>query len=354
MSDATWSFFDATIKLLRQPRRGDSKQPTLWPSEAAALITNKYDEEVIVGRCRRATFFRYLIEKKKFHDTPTPLDDLIKELKTEKLEVDDYLRFIWAQGNLYEDYIIQTAKKMGVFLGTQEAVYIKEHNISGKVDVEIFDPETGLRSIIEVKSVISMGANEVLGTPAQRRNGQVGKPKHSHMMQIALYLWKRCQTHAEEYTYGRLLYGARDTGRCAEYMIDIREDETTGLHWVWYRAIHPHKLSWSRSALTIEAICEEYDYVDESAKLCNIPDRDYELTYTEDRVELLYQRGKLNRTETKRYEKYRDRGAENAALLAAGKPPLRELKPLVKGDWQCKRCDWKNVCYDKNDNSAKL
>ena len=164
-----WSFYKQVTKSLRRPRPGDARFPTLWPSEASAIV-EKNGRSQVVGACRRSTFFRYLSASHAYYEFEDAIyDEIVKHLKDLEVPVSDYMLFIWEQGNLYEDFVIKQAKNIGVFDSEQGPIYIKSHNVSGKRDVEVYDPLTGKLVICEVKSVYGFGANVVLGTPAVRK-----------------------------------------------------------------------------------------------------------------------------------------------------------------------------------------
>ena len=184
-----WSFAEHITDYMSRPRLGNQKHPTLWPSEATAIIKEGETEEVI-GKCRRSRFFRYLYDCYHY-DTEkySHYKNLIDQIDREKEPTDPYLRWIWKQGDLYEEYCLQTAKESGVYIADQNQVYIPKYNVSGKIDIVTINPETGKYKIVECKSVYGFNANIVLGTPSQRKRGEMGVPKTNYLMQLGLYQW---------------------------------------------------------------------------------------------------------------------------------------------------------------------
>jgi ribosomal protein S8 len=62
----------------------------------------------------------------------------------------------------------------------------------------------------------------------------------------------------------------------------------------------------------------------ENLKSDTPPPREFDLRYSDDKAERLFNMGELSKT------KYNEHG----------KKPLAEI-----GDWNCSYCDWKGVCY---------
>jgi hypothetical protein len=76
-----------------------------------------------------------------------------------------------------------------------------------------------------------------------------------------------------------------------------------------------------------------------------IPPRDYELKYSEERIEQMYQDGLLGKVDTAQHEKRKKQIEEGKS---------RVVKAVEKGDWQCRFCDYKNVCYDRDQQPVEL
>lgn len=334
MSD--WAFIEHVTDYLTKPRIGDQRHPTLWPSEASAEITNEFNEKVVIGKCRRATFFRYLQDNFRFYDKYNFYSALVDEISLKKLPPDRYMRWIWKAGELYEEYLINLAKSSGVFIGEQIPIYIKSHNVSGKIDLRVINPVTHKLTDVEAKSVYGHGGNYTLGTPSARRKGQLGTPRDSNMMQIGIYNWWTSSAN-DSFESSRLVYGARDTGRYAEYLIHTEKDENDDLTYIYYTNNAPNQGDAVKTAITIDNILEQYASTQRHLDSGEIPERDYELAYDEDRIDLMLERGQLNKAETERHTKRQK--------WKAGEHP-RKIKLIEKGDWQCRLCSFKNICYE--------
>lgn len=336
MTSNNWSFIEHATNHLLRPRLGDSKAPTLWPSQSTALIVNDYNEEEVVGACRRSTWFRYMTDWHKYDpSTYSIYDQLAEEVKVKSIPPDKYMLWIWRAGELYEDYLINIAKESGVYIGGQIQVYIPEYNISGKIDILTINPRTHKYSIVEAKSVYGHGGNAVLGTQGQRSKGQLGEPRSGNLMQTAIYDWWMASKD-EQYEDSRLVYGGRDTGRYAEYLVSTKENQENKETNIYYKGIAPNETTKIKSKITINSILQQAKYIHQSVEGGHMPQRDYDLKYDEETIDKMYERDELGKTDKERYEKRKE--------WLAGKRK-RETKALVKGAWQCNYCKYKNVCY---------
>jgi hypothetical protein len=350
---SNWSTLEHITQHLQRPRFGDSKHPTLWPSEGSAIIKNEYDEDIVVGKCRRAAYFRYAVDNYKFYEKYKYLKPLVENIGLKYQKPEPYTYWIWKAGDLYEEYCIQAAKESGIYISDQVPIYLKEHNISGKIDLQVINPNSCKYRLCEVKSVYGFGANYVLGTQTRWNNQSLGTPRDSNLIQIALYHFHRAMNDSQ-FEASSLLYGARDTGRFAEYSVVTQLDED-GTTYIYYKGIAPFETPTVKSPITIDSILNDgYKYIVDHLLSSRIPCRDYEIKYSPEKIALLYERGKLNKTETTQIDKIKKRKEDNIERIAEGKKPLKELKSVQKDDWQCRFCNYKQVCYDKNNQPLDL
>ena len=329
----TWSFIKHISQYLERPKLGEQKAPTLWPSSATANV-----DGTILGKCRRQSYFRFARDSYYFDKKYEHLEPLVNIINQHKSPPNKYLRWIWIQGELYEEYCVNMAKESGVFIAGQTSVYIPGYNISGKLDLVVINPETTKMHIVEVKSVYGFNANSVLGTEAQHKKNLIGTPRDSHLMQIGIYQWWYANNN-ENFGPGLLTYGARDTGRYAEYLITVEKGEDD-LDYIFYQGHTPITTAKVNSGIAIQSILENYKIVSSSAnsKTITIPPPDYELFYSEEKIDQLYEDGLLSKTDKTQYEKRQKQITEGKTRL---------VKAVQKGDWQCRFCDYKDMCTDE-------
>jgi hypothetical protein len=338
---AEWLFMNHVAARLDRERPGDARFPTLWPSEATAVV-----DDNIYGQCRRKTFFRYVKAQREW-GVPTleRWDKLLAFIKENWIPFDAYNMFTFAQGNLYEDFLIEQAKNIGVYVDDQVPVYIRSHNISGKVDIQIINPDTGKYELVECKSVYGFGGTFSIGALPSFKypQGKPGEPKDSHVMQLACYHWWMASKN-EAYGRSRLVYGDRGTGQHGEYEVWTEEVEN-GPTKIFYRQRYPYAGEAVETKFTLQDVLDGYENSHIASRDETIPPRDFDRVWDEARLAEIYATGELNKTDSTQYEKVMARRAENAELVAIGEKPKQELKQLVKGDWQCNYCNAAKTCY---------
>ena len=334
-----WSFIQHATDHLSKPRFGEQKQPTLWPSSATVEVEGK-----IIGKCRRQNFFRYAKDNYAFSDKYEHLKDIYELVTSNTIPTSVYMQWIWRAGELYEQYCIDLAKESGVYIAEQVNIYIPDFNVSGKIDLIAINPETSKYHIIEVKSVYGFNANSVLGTDARRRDGSLGTPRESHLMQIGLYQSWYANTNPD-FAEGLLVYGARDTGKYGEFLVTVELDEEDGKHYIHYEPNTPFIGPKVNTGMSIENILINYKLVEDALISKEVPDRDYDLLYSQERIEEMYQNGELGKTDKTQHEKRKQQ-------ILDGKK--RVVKAVEKGDWQCRLCEYRNICYDENSEPKQL
>lgn len=350
-----YSFMEHITDNMLKPQMGDPREPTLWPSEG--MVTVKENGETIAyGKCRREVFFRYLTSKYDYKDLDPGYNNLVGLLKKEAKAPDRYMLWIWRMGEIFEDYIIALAKEAGTFIATQVPLYVKSHKISGKIDLIIINPETGKLSIVECKSIYGFNSQTVLGKPAERAKGRMGTPKESNLLQIATYQYHVKYGNREDgflsaskIEEARLVYGSRDTGVYGEFLVDVEEDGT--IKYKFNGPIVSDK--WIISPYNILNAYQQYAFILDSIETKTIPERDYQLIYDQKKIDDLAKNKKLNKTDQEKYDKIEARKLENIERVSDGLKPKVELKALELGDWQCDRCKYANICYNRETNETK-
>lgn len=335
----SWSFIKHVTDYMTRPRFGQQKAPTLWPSSATGTKTTG-----LTGKCKRQAFFRYATDSYLFYDNLSDYEKFYNHVVENKLPTSTYSQWIFRQGDLYEDHCINLAKEAGVFIDTQINVYIPRYNVSGKIDLIVINPETSQYHVVEVKSVYGFNANSVLGTDAQHKRGLMGEPRESHLMQLGIYQWWFANNN-ENFGPGLLVYGSRDTGRHGEYYVTVEKNEEDGLEYIYYQGIAPVITQKVNSGISLKSIMENYASIITALENREIPERGFDLLYSQDKIKELYDAGELSKADTAQYEKRKKQ-------LEEGKS--RVVKAVEKGDWQCRLCEYKEICYDKSANPKEL
>ncbi len=348
-----WSLTDHITKHMSKPRLGDARAPSLWPSDASAVLTDALGHTYVEGACRRHTFLRYTKDKYIFdnqtNDTYKPLVEEVYALQTEP---EKYMRWIWTAGNLFEEFIIEQAKQSGVYVASQVQIVIPGWNIVGKLDLIVSNPTTGNLIAQEVKSVYGYFAEkEIIGTSAMRSRKILGTPKSSNLMQAAIYNW-HLKPRMPQLEDTRLLYGDRGTGKDAEFSVQTYQG-SDGLTHISYQGVSPFVSAAVESPITIDNIMTQYQYVLDHHAKGILPPRDFDLTYNESQIDHLYQLEELSKSDKTDYEKFLARKEENRQRIEQGQKPKKELKLPEVAHWACSRCEMVNFCYDVKTNTPR-
>lgn len=373
-----FSVMDHVSNWLMRPRLGDDKPPSFWPSSAAALGS----DNVVYGTCRRKIFLQYLKTVVQYSQKSDGRYDfwnsILEELKESSTSESKYMHWIWEQGNLFEDHVLDLVKESGLFVATQVQVYIPEYNVSGKIDCIAFNALTSKNIITEIKSVYGMNGDKTIGTEWERTHNQSGTPRDYNLMQLAIYQYHYAD---DSFDYGQLIYGDRGTGRYATYQVDV--NKTTGA--IRYRSIDPNFLEWVTVPYTIFDVLNNYKYLQQSIDAGSIPDRDFQLVYDDatmikminesftistldkddDIIEkylsledfiaagkdskirkfLLTPKGKttITKTVSEQFVKWLDRKTNQN----------KEIKKPVEGSFHCAYCNYSGFCFNADGTPKK-
>lgn len=314
---SVFSIIDAVDEHLSKPRSNlredQGRQPhRYWPSEASVEFIEN-NERKVLGRCIRAVAYSHLDIEATDPTDPRGLR-------------------ILSVGKVVEELEIQWAKDAG-FYYDNNVKFQHEHQdiiVSGEVDMFIKTPDGTIEGI-EFKS--GYGYNfekEVFGSLRS-----AGYPKADNLMQTMLYLDHFKNKGITTFT---LVYVNRGDMTRTEHRVNLVTDDSQPgqTHWKYEAPMEPTlarvqskmKKSKTRHTTTerrfsVTDIYNRYLALDDSLKKDMVPARDYEKSYSREKIERKYKAKEIGKT---KYEKYQKTGA-----------------PI--GDWQCLYCKYKEMCY---------
>jgi len=333
--------FEVALDSLRQGKYRESLggKTGVNPTGASAWMLNERGEKTLVGKCLRQVWY----SKKKVPRTNP---------------ANDNSQFIFMMGNMAEEGLQDAWRKAGVLL--EENAKIRKNiaknpdtddeiMLSGEVDAIVrwsemrtgddgvprmhIDPTKAIG--IEVKSKYGYGAKMVMNGN-KTSTYEHGFPQIEHLMQTALYLHMRKtfeEFHDVEIPYFVICYIGRDNGLHKSFRVELSDgyDGRIIVKDMNGNELKPKvekSLEWGVQArpieLTLDMMRERYYEQLENLKKDTPPPREFDLRYSDDKAERLFNAGELSKT------KYNEHG----------KKPLAEI-----GDWNCSYCDWKGVCY---------
>ena len=333
--------FAVAIDALRQGKYRESLggKTGVNPTGASAIMKDERGEDKLVGKCLRQVWY----SKKRVPRTNP---------------ANDNAQFIFMMGHMAEHGLHEAWGKAGVLLEANSKIRKNiaknpdtddEIMLSGEVDAilrwsemktgddgvprMVIDPKKAIG--IEVKSKWGYGAKMVMnGTKTSTY--EHGYPQIEHLMQTALYLHMRKtweEFHDVEIPYFVICYVARCNGLHKSFRVELSDgyDGRIIVKDMAGNILKPRiekSLEWNVTArpmdLTIDMMRERYYKQMDNLKKDTAPPRDFDLRYSDEKAERLFNMGDLSKT------KYNEHG----------KKPLAEI-----GDWNCSYCDWKGVCY---------
>lgn len=265
------------------------KEEFFYPTEASVELEPEHPgEKNIIGTCMRAAYYRYS-----------------GEFTGEAYSV--YTHWIFLTGKAIEAELIEIWKQMGLWIDNNIKFRSKEHHISGEIDVVIKD-QNGKPVPVEIKTYYGYEATkEICGNPFKGINGQ---PKDQHLLQALLYLY----FHQNIFERVILIYVDKVCKNNAEFIITVvKEGEST------FPAIN----GIVQRRFCVEDILARYALLRKFVVTKQLPDRDFELEYSTEKIERLWKEKKISKTKYEAWQK--------------GKTTV--------GDWNCRYCRYSSECY---------
>ena len=309
------------------------------PTGASALMEDERGEEVLVGKCLRQVWY-----SKNHVPKTNPATDNNKMMFMVGNSVESELQKMWAGAGVLLGSNIKLRKNIAKNPKTDPEIML-----SGEVDAlirlsEWRNDEHGVprqhisptKAIgIEVKTKYGFfGKAQIMG--AKTSTYEHGFPQIEHLMQTALYLHTRKaleEYHDVEIPYFVLVYVLRDNGIHKSFRVELEDgyDGRIIVKDMDGNELKPKSelsLEWGVQVrpmnLTIDMMRERFLKHIENMKSDPPPPRDFDLRYSDEKAERLFEKGVLSKTKKAKHEKN----------------SMEEI-----GDWNCSYCDWKGVCY---------
>jgi CRISPR/Cas system-associated exonuclease Cas4 (RecB family) len=272
---------------------------SLYPSEASVVYPVPGGSMKTEGKCLRSVYYRIIGE-----EVPT--------------QADPYSEWIFATGKGVENILIEYWKCMGIWVDNNVKFFDAKRNISGEIDVILSEPDGTLFGV-ECKSFAGYSATkEVIGN-----FHQPGKPKTSQLLQTLIYV-DLCR-ELGIIDYFKMIYYARDSGQRREYNISLTED---GGQW------RPTIDGIIDYRFTMQDVYDRYALLNDYVENKILPPRDYELVYSDEKIEGLNKLGEIAKT---KYDKCKNNHEKN---------------PI--GDWECRYCNYCKVCWQKSATTTEI
>lgn len=297
--------------LIRSNRLSTANYPS-----GASIKVNRGGQNLVYGGCLRAEYYRKTGEPREGDINPDwEISARLGEKYQELLE------------ELFDEYSIRMGLQK---IAIEYPFYADETNLSGRTDMLYWDIAKQEIIGVEVKSVGDWKAGKTMLKPAEE-----------HVMQAMLYLdWFRQKLEDNSQIPGwYIVYMARSES----WNLKKREHGSpfTGI-WDFFITLDSNDCPVIHGANTTETwedfplaeIVKRFDQSTEYFENKILPDRDYDLVYTEEKIASLYKLGMvpLKKDQTK-IEKWLKNGAVPGDL------------DLEMGDFECKACPYQSKCW---------
>jgi len=349
-----WQTLDRSIA--NQPAR-IRHDINLYPSESSAKIKNEYDEDIVVGGCLRKSWFRAMIQRMEATSVKPNLDHVLaaepftpKELwkfslsKYAEIAITDEskracvyetnsFRFKWELPFPYKALkpVISGELDLAVAIPNKEDYTLPTFDKDGNPSIDAKEIKTSNIVGIEIKSISGYkGPRQVFGVKSKKGHWiSLPEPKAEHLLQSILYHMYFCILK-KEYKYWKLAYINRENGERKEFDIDLVKEKVANgkfLHRV-YVDRQPYKYD-----LYAEHILQRYQELHKHLEDETLPERDFDLFYSDEKIKLLAERKLLSKQDMELFSKN---------------------KKIKKGDWNCSYCPFKAICYESNGSPREL
>lgn len=238
-------------------------------------------------------------------------------------------------GKLWEAWLIDQYKRLGIYISHSNKLYDPSNFISGELDIVHYNPETDAVEITECKQY--NGSNYYAAMELRGSRTAKPKPKDQHLLQTFLYLIM-CKSTKLDIHFANLVYIDRSCGAFnnnVQFRISLEEYNGNIYPKIEYLNNTKDIEYYTDYRITEKAILAKNTLLDHHVDTDKIPGRDYQYSYSPHVIEDMYTKKELSDS---RYKKYKENPAKN---------------PI--GDWQCKFCPYgpslngDSTCYNMKD-----
>jgi len=303
----TYDLIAHTDQQIERPRLRFGNSKNLYPSEASVSYIDEFGDKVVAGTCHRKSYYRI----KGVEGSPT-------NARTQ---------LIFDLGKAVERSLIEYWKQMGIWVDNNVEFQTSEFGfpIKGELDCILSEPPDGKQYLVEVKSFYGFDATkEIMGNYAKK-----GAPKISQLLQTLIYVY----LFRKQFYCGRMVYMARDeTSNRRTFKIELEQEGET-----FWPKVDGEVLKW----FSVNDIFRRYRTLQDYINKDELPPRDFEMNWSDEKIEDFYKKGKISESKYK----------EHQSNLRVKDGTSRMKNPQVKtiGCWECRYCPYMSKCYNQAD-----
>lgn len=254
-----------------------SRLPTFYPSSSACISDE--DNSSPIGACLRMNYYRCAGYEKSDPDSL-------------------WSQYVFAGGIIWEKWILDQIKQTGHLLGSNIKFVDVDRYISGELDGLVRDPETGKKTIIEIKTFFGYEAKKNLCG----NRTVTPKPKDPHLLQSFFYLGH----FRDQIDDVRIMYFARDDHTRAEFHVTRYEENGK----TYPKIITKHQgaeYSYVDKRITLEGIYSRFDDLMDALRNAELPPGDYMHEYPDDVVEAKKATGEIAKTKYENWSRNKEK-----------------------------------------------
>ena len=291
--------------------------PAFYPSSASCI--SKADGQTVVGSCIRQLWYRY----KGYPESNPPTL---------------YSQWIFASGNIWEEYLIEKLKEMGLWLANSVRFNNLELFMSGEIDILIkgpkYNPITGTgKWIVENKTY--GGQNYTMKKDLLGSRDQNPKPKDANLLQSFIYLLT-FKEQADTVVLNYIDRSCSGPENNKEFHITIHEEGDDLFPLITTTNFYGQDYAYVDRRISLNAIKERFADLIEYLKNDDLPLPEFQHKYTDEQVEEKYSLGLIVKTKYEAWTKNHD------------KFPI--------GDWNCSNiyCSFSDLCRAQKNKDGQL
>lgn len=302
---------DPTINAVR------SSSKVFHPSSASI----KLDSGQVIGTCLRQQYYR-----------------ITESFITNKGQTDH--KFSAMIGDQLHEFVVNLIKNNGYimdlqFIAAEDSFYDPDNNIGGRIDIIAWDTKAKEVIGIDTKTVAEYKAGICISAPA---------PEHIMQCMIYLYVYnKQIPENMPKIKKWYIWY----ISRTENYAIKSKKHGSPlAMAWDCYITlddidgsvfVHTNDGIYHYKEYTIDKVLKRYKDLSFYLESNIIPPRDYELTFSEEKILGMYKTGTLTRkADIEKVEKWVKKGAISGNL------------GIEMGDGECGFCPYKDLCWNNN------
>lgn len=317
------------------PIKGFKKRSNNYPSSASVKYVTSDNKIKTEGACLRSEWYSYKLEDSTVEDEVLKLPPVSPRMSR-----------IFETGEYFENMFCKEFERAGMLVASQVPFYIKDYNISGRIDGIIRNPLLPFTPSDEIDT------NTLIGVEFKTIGGYFGskgkifstkdtplRASVDNVLQVLIYLHYFKNQGINKWI---LFYIDRGLGT-SEANPDHWNVFTVELNEKGNPVITHEEGTYTIESFTIYDVLKRFEELTHHVENDILPARDYKIQYSNQEILDLYKNNELNKKETETVAKAITKAGDIKKLTSENADPI-----IKKGDWKCSYCSYVSVCYSND------